>query len=309
MWAVGWSPDGTQLASGSIDYTVKIWDVATRTVVRTMTVDDNVTTVAWSSDGKQLYAGVDRKGVFAWDPLTGCQLFHLSSEFQHTALCRIPGNERIAVVENDRWYLFDTTNRIITEEHPLSRGHAIACSPDGKQIAVTHGEAVSVWDVNVHRLPIELNGHLRELLSVDSSPDGSHPVTSSDDYEIKVWDLSTTATSSHLALDASIDSIKWDNDNATLTAISETDNTASTWLSRRPISPTAICLFLKMRYATAPTVVSRRCTLSSSMLFPLSRRTPSERSLAYDYLRTEALANRTLRVLTRRFSAGHYFVR
>ncbi len=257
LWGLDWSPDGTQLASCSIDFTVKIWDVATRTVVRTMTVDDNVTSVAWSSDGKQLFAGVDRKGVFAWDPLTGVLLFHLPSEFQHTALCRLPGNERIAVVENDRWYLFDTTNRIITEEHPLSRGHAIACSPDGQQIAVTHGEAVSVWDVNGNRPPVELNGHLREVLSVAWSPDGGHLVTSSDDYEIKVWDLSATAASTTLALDASIDSIKWGKDNATLTAINEAENTASTWRfpesksarSNLPMLEDALCYSSDRRFA------------------------------------------------------------
>ena len=56
--SVAWSPDGSQLASGSIDKTVKIWNANTGRVSRTLTEHDGaVTSVAWSPDGTQLASG------------------------------------------------------------------------------------------------------------------------------------------------------------------------------------------------------------------------------------------------------------
>ena len=69
MTAVAWSPDGTRLATGSDDETVRIWDPATGQTTATLTGHtDWVTAVAWSPDGTCLATASDDKTVRIWDP-------------------------------------------------------------------------------------------------------------------------------------------------------------------------------------------------------------------------------------------------
>ena len=56
--AVAWSPDGTQIVTGSTDKTARVWDVATgQTVAILEGHTDVVNAVAWSPASKQVLTG------------------------------------------------------------------------------------------------------------------------------------------------------------------------------------------------------------------------------------------------------------
>ena len=56
--SVAWRPDGRQLASGSSDNTIIVWDAETGEPVRTLTGHSAaVVSVAWRPDGRQLASG------------------------------------------------------------------------------------------------------------------------------------------------------------------------------------------------------------------------------------------------------------
>jgi parallel beta-helix repeat protein len=68
VFSVAFSPDGRLLASGSADYTIKLWEVATGREVRTLTGHTGfVLSVAFSPDGRLLASGSDDWTIKLWD--------------------------------------------------------------------------------------------------------------------------------------------------------------------------------------------------------------------------------------------------
>jgi WD40 repeat protein len=62
------SPDGKTLASGSADYTIKLWDLATCKEKATLKGHTScVTSVAYSRDGKTLASGNGDGTIMLWD--------------------------------------------------------------------------------------------------------------------------------------------------------------------------------------------------------------------------------------------------
>jgi WD40 repeat protein len=65
---VAFSPDGKILATESWDKTIKLWDVATGTMLRTLAGHtDSVRSVAFSPDGKILASGSWDGTILLWD--------------------------------------------------------------------------------------------------------------------------------------------------------------------------------------------------------------------------------------------------
>src|SRR5262249_45835640 len=73
--SVAFSPDGKTVVSGSIDRTVRLWDVATGQSLRTLQGHtDAVESVAFSPDGKTVVSGSRDGTLRLWAVLSGQDL-------------------------------------------------------------------------------------------------------------------------------------------------------------------------------------------------------------------------------------------
>ena len=67
IFSIAFSPDGTQLASGSRDRTVKIWSVSGGFMLSSFPSDFYLYDLAFSSTGTEIAAGGEGGNVTVWD--------------------------------------------------------------------------------------------------------------------------------------------------------------------------------------------------------------------------------------------------
>lgn len=156
------SPDGQRAVSGSLDKSVRIWDISSGTTLHRLAGHtSSVSAVAFSPDGSRVasatgikYYGPEIGELKLWDAATG--------------------REERNVVQQQQ---------LIT---------SVAFSPDAKHLASAgYDKVVTVWDAETGRKCRTLSGHTDIIWKVRFSPDGKSLATASEDKTIRLWDLTT----------------------------------------------------------------------------------------------------------------------
>ena len=203
--SVAFSPDGTTLASGSYDGTVRLWDMGSGREIHTLTGHTKaVSSVAFSPDGATLASGSYDGTVSLWDVATGTERYALKG---HTRSIRSiddvtfnhDGTMLASAGVFNALRLWEVANG--TEIRTIAAGRngvfSVAFSPITNTLASGgHDKTVRVWDADTGAELHTLEGHTHHVSHVVFSPaadvlasaTGSHW-----DTTIRVWDADTGA--------------------------------------------------------------------------------------------------------------------
>jgi WD40 repeat protein len=196
--SIAFSPDGSTLVSGSVDKTVRIWDVPNGRLIRTIDAhSDNVNAVAYSPDGRLVASGSSDQSVKLWDPLTGGLVRKLDgADSEVLSLAFDPTGKLIAggTADGDFDVWDARTGELKTSIEAKTPVTCVAFNVGGK-VAATGSEdkSVRIWNAATGELVRTLQGHSNTVSSVAFSPDGKLIASGSWDRTVKLWDAGTGA--------------------------------------------------------------------------------------------------------------------
>jgi WD40 repeat protein len=191
--SVTWSPDGRQLATGSNEGQIRIWDAVSGQLLRSLSSDRQrtgsrswINSVAWSPAGDLLLSADD--AIHLWDVATGAEVRVL--------------DEVVGGIEAVRW------------------------SPDGTRFAwgniATGKGSVSIWDLSTMRQQTTLSGHGDWVSDFAWSPDGTLLASGGENNMVHLWDDRTGAEryifSRHTA---TVNDLAWSPDGAMVATVSQ----------------------------------------------------------------------------------------
>ena len=207
---MAFSPDGTTLAAGLEDSSVKLWDVATKTNTATLAwATDRVHSVAFSPDGATLaaglgnaFSGVDNGAVKLWDMATN-NIVTLSGHEEYVrSVAFSPDSATLASGAADGTVrLWNVATETSTTLDATWRVYSVAFAPDGTTLAVGAGDngTIQLWNVETKINVATFSGHLSSVQSLAFAPDGTILASASDDGTVQLWDVSEWKRAKRLA--------------------------------------------------------------------------------------------------------------
>ena len=224
--SIAFSPDEKILASGSFNFWVKLWDVATQTNIVTLEGHQpTVGPVAFSLDGKILAAGSGDTTIKLWDVETRTNIATLEGhEHKIRSVVFSPDGKTLASGSIDStvrlWDVESQTNTATLEGH-YGWVTSVVFSPDGMTLASAGDKTIKLWNVETEKMTATLGGHKAFVESVAFSPDGLVLASGSADATVKLWDMMSWANFATLVHPEWVKSVAFSSDGTTLASATQ----------------------------------------------------------------------------------------
>jgi WD40 repeat protein len=200
-YVIAFSPDGTILASGASDFTIKLWDVASGNEIRSLVGHTNfIGRLAFSPKGDLLVSMAYEQPVKLWDVASGRELYTLDASSGARSIAISPDGGILAVTGfGEAITLWDLSSG--TELRTISRksgggsedgAASVAFSPDGKLLASGYDKGMIVlWDAATWEELQSLTGSPNGIYNLAFSPDGTFLASNTYDEPVKLWDIAS----------------------------------------------------------------------------------------------------------------------
>ena len=194
--AVAFSPQGDRIVSGSIDNTLRLWDLSGNLIGEPFTGHGSeVRAVAFSPQGDRIVSGSSDKTLRLWDlsgnPIGKPFIGHSSEVF---SVAFSPQGDRIVSSSYDGTLrLWDLSGDPIGEPFTghNSSVYSAVFSPQGDRIVSgSDDKTLRLWDLSGNLIGEPFTGHSDSVWSVAFNPQGDHIVSGSIDSTLRLWDLS-----------------------------------------------------------------------------------------------------------------------
>jgi WD40 repeat protein len=203
--SIAFAPNGKEVASGSSDHTIKLWDLTSKRLIRTFHGHSGlVDALNFSPDGKTLVSGggdmpasgsIDHT-VVLWDVASGRELRVLGSDSKDIkSVVFSPDGQTVISGSRDGAIKFWNirSGRLLRTLNGQAGGlFTIALSLDGKTLASAGSDGtIQLWNAITGQTLNLLHGHTGMVFSVAFSPDGTMLASGGGENVVKLWDFSS----------------------------------------------------------------------------------------------------------------------
>ncbi len=190
--AIAFSQDG-QIASGSADRTVKLWDLGSNLLSTFSGHSSLIDAVTFSPDGRLIASGSWDYTIKIWDVETRKLVQTLGEHSGWIKSIAIsPDSKSLISGSADKtikiWNL-ETGKVAKTFEHK-SAIHAVVISPDGQIMASGSADkTIKIWNLNTGELLLTFDEHSDVVDTLVFSPSAQILISGSADKTIKIWHI------------------------------------------------------------------------------------------------------------------------